>query len=335
MHKIEELDASLLYKFIKEYDESYELEYKEIYGNKSKKEMEKQLLKSVLRIVVAFANSNAECGRLILGVKDETKEINGVPSEVTLERLSDLINDKIRPTPFFKIQEYLIENKKIIVIDTFQSNERPYIVEGVVYKRMGHSSKMVTDYREIKSLEETIISKARSWITNENNSDEPRLCYTFAPIYTNKIKFSIDKQAVFLQYLYDLGLKIISPNTYIYTTSDYTIEVNINYKTIKVVTNIANYQDTIEKVTNIAKHLYDRYEYKKILFASNILFNSAPHITINNRTLQRGLNYKIEMKSENIYLDFGLLLNNYFFPEEADKLFKAVIKSKGKRHLIF
>lgn len=130
MQKIEQLDNLELADFINSYDESYELEYKEIYGGKTKKEMDNQLQKSVLRTVGAFANSNVEIGRLILGVKDKTKEVNGVPQEVTLEKLSDLINSKINPTPYFKIQEYEINKKKIIVIDTFQSNDRPYIVEG-------------------------------------------------------------------------------------------------------------------------------------------------------------------------------------------------------------
>lgn len=329
MKKIEELDSEIVNEIIKNCNETYDLEYKEIFNMPKSKDMKKQLVKSILRTVVAFANSNVKVGRLIIGVKDESKEINGVPDNVTVEQISDMINKKINPTPYFKIQEYIIDKKKVIIVDTIESNNRPYMVEGSVYKRMGHSSNVVVNYRELKELEDTVIGKSRKWISTLESSGEVRLAFVLAPIYLyRKSEGShVENQKKFIDVIKKFDFKMLSINIYIYSTQAYSIELDMENLTIKAITRLkTNLDEVVNIVRDLAGYIYGVHDEKRIIFMSNLCFNSQEEITINERTFHKGINYLIETESETIDQFFPYLINNYISTQSADELIDILLK---------
>ena len=101
-----------------------------------------------MRTVVAYANANG--GRLIFGIEDNTWRIVGFSKEEVFQKMDAVTNaiyDSCEPkiTPNVEIQEF--DEKYIIVVDIPAGMQRPYciksqgIIEGVYLRVSGTTRK--------------------------------------------------------------------------------------------------------------------------------------------------------------------------------------------------
>lgn len=146
------------------FQESETVELKAIVVDEIKKE------------VIAFANCDG--GKLYIGVRDNGELIGVENTDYTIQQISNMIRDSIKPdvTMFLHYHVIDIEEKQIIVIDIQRGTDRPYYLakkglrpEGV-YVRQGTSSVPATDaairrmiketdgdsFEELRSLEQTL-----------------------------------------------------------------------------------------------------------------------------------------------------------------------------------
>ncbi len=150
--------------------EKEEIEYKADIPPKSEKYM---------RTVVAFANANG--GRLVFGVEDNTWQIAGFSREEVFEKMDAVTNaiyDSCEPkiTPSAGIQEF--DGKYIIVVDIPAGMQRPYciksqgIIEGV-YLRVSGTTRKAAIY-QIQEM--TLSARNRSFdsekVERELSEDE-------------------------------------------------------------------------------------------------------------------------------------------------------------------
>lgn len=150
--------------------EKEEIEYKADIPPKSEKYM---------RTVVAFANANG--GRLVFGMEDNTWQIAGFSREEVFEKMDAVTNaiyDSCEPkiTPSAGIQEF--DGKYIIVVDIPAGMQRPYciksqgIIEGV-YLRVSGTTRKAAIY-QIQEM--TLSARNRSFdsekVERELSEDE-------------------------------------------------------------------------------------------------------------------------------------------------------------------
>ena len=102
--------------------ESYNLEFKESLNSSIAKEM------------CAFANTNG--GKILLGVKDDGK-IKGI--NITNRLKSQIQNYARNIKPSIKIDITNIDN--VLIIDVFDSDDKPHSVGGNFYLRDGANSR--------------------------------------------------------------------------------------------------------------------------------------------------------------------------------------------------
>ena len=120
--------------------ESRRLEFKEVLPKGD------QLVKTV----IAFANGAG--GKIVLGVKNEPKEIVGVPEDklFTLEeRISSLIFDKCVPTIIPEIYIQAVQGKNLLVVEIFPGSQKPYYLKPKgkhkgAYIRIGSSNRLAS-----------------------------------------------------------------------------------------------------------------------------------------------------------------------------------------------
>jgi len=116
-------------------NESKTLEFKE--STKS--------LSTIIKTVIAFANTAG--GTIIIGIKDRTKELIGVPNSLDEEeRLINAISDSVAPLliPDIEIQTY---KKKEFIIINIPHIAGPYYLKSAgpqagVYVRIGSTSRI-------------------------------------------------------------------------------------------------------------------------------------------------------------------------------------------------
>ena len=116
---------------------SRSLEYKRTITNYRK----------LAQVVVAFANGDG--GRIIVGVEDKSRKVVGLDPERIdefLERVPHSLADQIHPPVFPQLFEKTIEDKEVLIIQVFPSNQKPCFIaaEGVekgVYVRVGAHTK--------------------------------------------------------------------------------------------------------------------------------------------------------------------------------------------------
>ncbi len=100
---------------------------------------------NLLKTLTAFANTAG--GRVIIGVRDKTREVVGVEDPLDEEeRLSNLIADSISPRLVPNIELVTVEGKTLLVVEVFLSNLRPHWLkaegpENGVYVRLGSSNR--------------------------------------------------------------------------------------------------------------------------------------------------------------------------------------------------
>jgi len=121
--------------------ESNELDFKETV------ELDKP--KSWLKSVSAFANSLG--GKIYFGVTDQDHEIIGLEDTQTkIDKITELIKDRISPLPKFEIKVIPINGKEIIELEVESGSNTPYYYfykgSRACYIRIGSSSNIAPDY---------------------------------------------------------------------------------------------------------------------------------------------------------------------------------------------
>ena len=129
--------------------ESKTLEFKETIPQKDQ----------IVKTCVAFANGAG--GKVVIGIKDGTKNILGVSVETRdkiFDEIASSIKDSIEPYLIPEIYERNISNKTIVIIQIYPGNRPPYYVKNErhrshqgVYLRVGSTTRQA-DEEYIKDL---------------------------------------------------------------------------------------------------------------------------------------------------------------------------------------
>jgi ATP-dependent DNA helicase RecG len=103
--------------------------------------------KSWLKTVSAFANSLG--GRLFFGVDDDGKPVGLDDIKETIDRVSQLIKERISPTPEIHMSVFHVENNKNILELKIPRGDIPpyyYVADGniIAYVRIGNQSVAAT-----------------------------------------------------------------------------------------------------------------------------------------------------------------------------------------------
>lgn len=111
-----------------------------------------------LKTVVAFCNTSG--GKIVIGIKDDSKEVIGVPNDDVfriMDGIANAISDNISPQVIPNIYMQAVENKTVIVIEIYPGNLRPYYIKSLgkekgTYVRIGGTSRP-TDKSLLRELE--------------------------------------------------------------------------------------------------------------------------------------------------------------------------------------
>ena len=137
---IEEIEFDDL-NALKDIEEGYIVEYKSSFDNNVKKKLP--------AIVTSFANSDG--GWLIIGITDESHEINKIEEErtdfdVTIKNYIE----KVTPKPKFEtkfIKESKEDNQGVLLVYIYKGDNTPYVANGTVYVRNGSSKEPIKSDR--------------------------------------------------------------------------------------------------------------------------------------------------------------------------------------------
>jgi ATP-dependent DNA helicase RecG len=106
--------------------ESKHLEFKEDYS------------RTMLKTISAFANYHT--GKILLGISDDG-ELVGVDDPQGLRlRIENAIHDQIHPLPDYKVDQWTIEGKSILIFRISKGDRTPYTVQNKAYRRRDTST---------------------------------------------------------------------------------------------------------------------------------------------------------------------------------------------------
>jgi len=118
-----------------------------------------QLKDEIGEAVSAF--SNTEGGTIIVGFDESKDEVIGIElGNKTIENLANYIKQHTDPPVFPLVKVKDKDNKKIIIIEIPESQEKPVLFKGRAYKRVGKSSHRISS-SEIRKL--ALESKKIHW----------------------------------------------------------------------------------------------------------------------------------------------------------------------------
>jgi ATP-dependent DNA helicase RecG len=105
--------------------------------------------KSWLKSVSAFSNGLG--GFLYFGIDDKTHEIIGIENpQECVDRISEIIKDKIAPSVSFAVTVFQEEDKNIIQVEVESGNNTPYYYTHkgtrIAYVRVGNESIIAPEY---------------------------------------------------------------------------------------------------------------------------------------------------------------------------------------------
>lgn len=106
-------------------------------------------LKRITEIVASFCNTKG--GILLIGI-DDKRNIKGVDiGKQSLERLANTIADNTDPAIYPQINCHKLRGKEVISIEVKESPNRPHLVSGRAFKRVGNVTKLMarTEYEEL------------------------------------------------------------------------------------------------------------------------------------------------------------------------------------------
>jgi ATP-dependent DNA helicase RecG len=155
--------------------ESKTIEFKEVF----------MCNQQVAKSFIAF--SNGAGGKLIIGVKDKTKEIIGISENDVLElpdRISNNIYDMCCPTIIPEIYVENIDGKNIMVVKIYPGNLKPYYLKNKgkvngTYIRVGATNRLA---------DEEMILELERQKRNISFDEESLYDYDFSDINFNKLK---------------------------------------------------------------------------------------------------------------------------------------------------
>lgn len=138
-------------------------------------ELKREVSPSICKEIVAFANTKG--GTIYIGYDDTSKLIGVENAKSELDKLSNLVADKIDPNLIFNITMEIveIEDKSIIVVKILKGNNRPYYLKSKgmtsdgVYLRLGATNKQASRDDIIKMIMEDRGIKFEDNISVEQN----------------------------------------------------------------------------------------------------------------------------------------------------------------------
>ncbi|WP_187646774.1 RNA-binding domain-containing protein [Nitrosophilus labii] len=154
-------------KEILKYPENRKLEFKEYLPSKN----------DLCKTVVAFANDAG--GEIYIGIKDNPREIIGIPEEDLLkmeETISSIIHDSCYPLILPDIFSLNIEGKIVIVVKIYKGNNPPYFIKS--------KGKEKGTYIRVGSINRL----ANNEIIEELERQKEGISFDSLPIYTQDIK---------------------------------------------------------------------------------------------------------------------------------------------------
>ena len=98
-------------------------------------EFKKEITKSYLKTVSAFANYND--GQVIFGIDDNGNTVGIEKPEKSCLNIENTINDSIKPVPEYDLQ---ITDQNTIILNVYKGDDTPYYYNGKAYKRHDSSS---------------------------------------------------------------------------------------------------------------------------------------------------------------------------------------------------
>lgn len=119
-----------------------------------KEMLETKKAKNWLKTISAFANTGE--GYLLFGVRDTDRKLVGVKDcQKVAEKISELINARIQPTPFYIVDHITEEDKSFILVSIKKGPHTPYyyVHEGtkIAYIRKGNES-VEASFHELNGL---------------------------------------------------------------------------------------------------------------------------------------------------------------------------------------
>lgn len=166
---------------------SYEgpkLDFKEkfsLYEDSEKKEFAKD--------VCAIANSKGGRGYIIYGVKDGSQEVLGVPkSKLEEEKVQQIITNRTEPPIQIRIENVDYDEKNVIVVTIFKSDNRPHQVKqnGSFYIRRGSTTDLARRDEIASMMQETGVLNFEKIIMGNISID--MLNYELVDKYLEKFK---------------------------------------------------------------------------------------------------------------------------------------------------
>lgn len=120
---------------------------------------------SIAQEMVAFSNSKG--GMILIGIQDDTWEINGL-SDDEIRKTSNLLvnaaNELVKPPVFIETDTIIIEGKKVIVVSVPEGLDKPYKdKDGIIFLKNGANKRKVTSNEEITRL----LSKGKNLFPDE------------------------------------------------------------------------------------------------------------------------------------------------------------------------
>ncbi|GHT82493.1 hypothetical protein FACS1894125_5080 [Actinomycetota bacterium] len=116
-------------------DEGKQLDFKRDLSGKS----------GIIKTIVAFANTAG--GKILIGVKDKTKEIVGIEDPLAEEeKLANIIADTISPMIVPSVEYANVDNKTLIVVTVYPASQKAHFVKSAepyegTYVRIGSTNR--------------------------------------------------------------------------------------------------------------------------------------------------------------------------------------------------
>lgn len=115
--------------------------------------------KELAKDVSAIANSRGGRGYIIIGIEDKTKKVLGIDDiNFTEEQLQQIVSSRIDPPIPVALEIISYKEKKIAVINIYDSDQKPYQVRetGAFYIRRGSTTDTMRREEIISSFEENL-----------------------------------------------------------------------------------------------------------------------------------------------------------------------------------
>lgn len=116
--------------------------------------------KELAKDICAIANSKGGRGYIIIGIEDKTKKIVGIDKEdyYLEERVQQIVASRCEPPIPISLDSMEIQNKKIVLITIYDSDQKPYQIKenGAFYIRRGSTTDVMRKQELLKLFEENL-----------------------------------------------------------------------------------------------------------------------------------------------------------------------------------